>query len=244
MFFGRILRGYNAAMERRPYLVTSLTTGVCYASGDLLAQYIEMKQGKRTTYDTLRTCVFGVFGTVFAGPIYCAWFRKIDKMPSLIDRVVRWNQKRLITRNAFKDVTLGDKPVTIRLEAIEKPIIRSKTVLVCKVYADQFIFSVLYPIFFMVASGVMLDMARDTWPPSDDEKKETITLLQSFTKAVDNVKNKFVKIYVMDCALWPLVQMANFAFIPTAYQAVFVNAINVGWNAFLSYVSQDKDSGH
>ena len=123
-------------------------------------------------------------------------------------------------------------------DTIEKPIIRSKTVLVSKVYADQFIFSVIYPIFFMITSGIMLDMANDVI-----KEKNKLTFercKESFQKSIENVKNKFVKIYIADCAIWPLVQMANFAFVPAPLQPIFVNCINIGWNAFLSYVSQES----
>lgn len=163
-----------------------------------------------------------------------------------IERIVKWNEKRTLTNhfkielhkhlssNSIEDLSMKTFRTNYKahFDLIEKPIIRSKTVLVAKIYADQFIFSVIYPVFFMMSTGVALDMVN---------QKEEITL-QSFTntvkKAWTNVKNKFSQIYIADCAVWPLVQMANFAFIPAHLQSIFVNFVNIGWNTFLSYTSQ------
>ncbi len=243
----RILLAYNNALQAKPLLVTSLSTGVCYGVGDCIAQSIEKKQGKRESYDFRRLGVFTLFGTIAGGPIYYAWFSKIHNMPIFVENVVKWNQKRILTRkfkdelgkhitgNTINDLSMKTFRVSYKshFDTIEKPLIRSKTILVAKIYADQFIFSVLYPIFFMLTTGVMLDVAKEP------EKNMTVDgFSKSVSKAITNVKNKFVQIYVADCAVWPLVQMSNFAFIPAHLQPIFVNVMNIGWNTFLSYVSQ------
>ena len=73
----------------------------------------------------------------------------------------------------------------------------------------------------------------------DDKKIHTDLIKNSFSDSVENVKKKFLNIYITDCAVWPLVQMANFAFIPPHLQPIFVNGVNIFWNAFLCYSSQD-----
>lgn len=242
----KLLGLYNKALQAKPLLVTSLSTGVCYAAGDCIAQTIEKNQGKRNEYDLKRLGVFTIFGTIAGGPIYYAWFSKIHNMEIFIERIVKWNEKRTLANHFRTELhkhltsnTIGDLSMkTFRenykanFDLIEKPIIRSKTVLVAKIYADQFIFSVLYPVFFMMSTGVALDMVK---------QKEEITF-RTFTNSVEkawtNVKDKFAQIYVADCAVWPLAQMANFAFIPPHLQPIFVNFINIGWNTFLSYTSQ------
>jgi len=245
--FTRLLSGYNNALARRPILVTSLSTGFCYGSGDMLAQYIEKKQGTRVDYDYHRLAVFTGFGTMMAGPVYYSWFSKINKMPLFLENVVRWNQQRILTANFKKQ--LHEHIYNKKLEnfsmkqfreqfkhnfdTIDKPLIRSKTVLVSKVYADQFIFSVIYPVFFMISTGMLLDLTK---------RDKSKTILESFSDSIANVKAKFAKIYMADLAIWPLVQMANFAFIPAPIQPIFVNIVNIGWNAFLSYVS--RGNGH
>jgi hypothetical protein len=251
-----MLSFYNKALQRSPLFVTSLTTSFCYGVGDGIAQKIEIHQGKRTEIDKRRLGVFTLFGLALGGPIYYAWFSKIDKMPFLIEKIVKWNEQRLLTQHFRKQLSQNLKNNTLEdmsmkqfrlqfknnFENIEKPLIRSKTVLVAKIYADQFIFSVLYPIFFMITSGTMLHIANNMDLENYD-KNSVESVVESgktgFMKSWQNVKDKFAQIYVMDCALWPLVQMANFAFIPSHLQPIFVNAINIGWNTFLSYASQN-----
>lgn len=242
----KILELYNRALQSKPLLVTSLSTGVCYGIGDYIAQSIEKNQGNREQYDLKRLTVFTVFGTVAGGPVYYAWFNKIHNMEIFIERIVKWNERRTLT-NHFKSElhkhlttnSIGDMSMkTFRtnykkhFDLFEKPIIRSKTVLVAKIYADQFIFSVFYPVFFMMSTGVALDMVNQK------EKISIHNFFNSVKKSWTNVKNKYAQIYIADCAVWPLAQMANFAFVPSHLQPIFVNFINIGWNTFLSYTSQ------
>jgi hypothetical protein len=63
---------------------------------------------------------------------------------------------------------------------------------------------------------------------NQSEPISTTSFSNSISKAWSNVKNKFIQIYVADCAVWPLVQMANFAFIPSHLQPIFVNIVNIG----------------
>ncbi len=247
---------YNKALQRSPLFVTSLTTSFCYGVGDGIAQKIEIHQGKRSEIDKKRLSVFALFGLAFGGPVYYAWFSKIDKMPFLIEKIVKWNEQRILTHHFKNQLVHSIKNNNIEslsmrnfrvqhkniFDNIEKPLIRSKTVLVAKIYADQFIFSVIYPIFFMLTSGTMLHIANnmDEKDFSKNKDLDYNQLIKSgFNKSWQNVKDKFAQIYVMDCALWPLVQMANFAFIPSHLQPIFVNFINIGWNTFLSYASQN-----
>jgi hypothetical protein len=170
-------------------------------------------------------------------------------MPMFLENVVRWNQQRILTANFKKQLHehIYNKKIENfsmkqfreqfkhHFDTIDKPLIRSKTVLVSKVYADQFIFSVIYPVFFMISTGMLLDLTK-----RDHTSKKTIA--ESFYDSIENVKAKFLKIYMADLAIWPLVQMANFAFVPAPIQPIFVNIVNIGWNAFLSYVSRGQ--GH
>jgi hypothetical protein len=254
----RLFSAYNRLLHKYPLPVTSLTTGACYGAGDYLAQKIEIKQGKRTEIDTHRLSVFTLFGVVLGGPIYYTWFSKIDKMPILVESIVKWNQQRYltnefrkqlsqhITKNNVDKLSMQNFRVQYKntFDLIEKPMIRSKTILVSKIYADQFIFSVFYPIFFMLSTGVLLENSKkeDLEYIKTNKKLNTEKIKNSFNKSVENVKNKFAKIYVADCAVWPLIQMANFAFIPSQLQPIFVNTVNIFWNAFICYVSQD--GGH
>lgn len=254
MVIRAIFSAYNNALMHSPLSVTSLSSSVCYGAGDYIAQSIEIKQGKKEKIDWHRTAVFATFGLLMGGPTYHMWFNKIEKMPLLVESIVRWNQQRYLVRN-FKN-QLYDHLKTGNIESmsmknfrvqfketfdtIEKPIIRSKTVLCAKILADQFIFSSLYPIFFMVTTGVMLENStKEDWEYLKENKRPNVEKIAgSFTKAVTNAKDKWFNIYFTDCAVWPMLQMINFAFIPPHLHAIYVNALNIPWNAFLSYASQ------
>lgn len=233
-----LLSIYNKILKSRPLLITSISSGICYCAGDYIAQTIEKKQNKRNDYDYKRLAVFTTFGTFAGGPIYYAWFNKIHNMPIFIENIVKWNEKRILAKhfsNEFNsDMNLKTFAFNYKkhIDTIEKPVIRSKTILVAQIYADQFIFSVIYPIFFMITTGVMLDVVHTK------EKFTWNSFTDSIKKAWINVKDKYFQIYVADCAFWPLAQMANFAFIPPHLQPIFVNILNIGWNTFLSYTSQ------
>ena len=245
----RLLNAYNNALKSRPLFVTSVTTGVCYLTGDYIAQSIEKSQGKRDNWDHKRLGVFGVFGLIAGGPIYYTWFSKINNMPIFIENIVKWNEKRILSMHFRSELgkylrndKIGDMSMKkfrenykAHFDTIDKPIIRSKTILVAKIYADQFIFSILYPIFFMMSTGTMIHVVNN---PIKNYLDILNSVSQGFNKSWINVKNKFVQIYVADCAVWPLVQMANFAFVPGHLQPIFINFINIGWNTYLSYVSQ------
>ncbi len=243
----RLLSRYNKALESNPILVTSLTTGFCYGAGDVVAQSLEMKTNGKTEIDKKRLIVFTLFGTCLGGPIYYFWFAKVDTMPRILGTIARWNERRNLVFHFSRELehhtaknTIGSMSMKQfrmsykeNFDSIQKPLIRSKTILVAKIYADQFIFSPFYIVFFMMTTGTALEYKNN------EDQTVGANVSNAISKAWVGVKKKFIDIYITDCALWPLAQMANFAFVPTQYQAIFVNIINIGWNAFLSYASRN-----
>lgn len=65
------------------------------------------------------------------------------------------------------------------------------------------------------------------------------TAVPSWTDIVDksweHTKHVFWPTYAADCALWPVVQFFNFSYVPPRYRVMLVNAVNVGWFAFLAF---------
>jgi hypothetical protein len=115
-----------------------------------------------------------------------------------------------------------------------------KTILAGQVYADQFIFSAIYPVIFMMTTGIMIDNTKkEDFEYIKEHKFVNIQKIKdSYNKNWQNVKDKYLTIYATDCAVWPLAQIANFAFIPSIYQPIYVNILNIFWNAFICFVSQ------
>lgn len=257
-----LIRLYGSLMSSHPKLGTSLTTGLCYGIGDVTAQKLEKNQGKRQEYDWHRTLTFTAFGTFFGGPIYYIWFSKLAKTPALLERVVKYNETRTLHYKfgeKFREALYHNKLDTLsfknfreqfkqNFDNFEKPIVRSKTILTTKILLDQFVFSVFYPMFFLITSGVMLKTSKPLYnsifEKDENKKREMIQqcnmslFKKSLNEGITDVKNKFLDIYVLDCAVWPIAQMINFSFVPQHLQPVYVNILNIGWNTFLCYTAQ------
>ena len=245
-----LFRAYTRLLNEKPLITTSMSSAVCYFAGDILAQRIEISQQKRTKFDFHRTSVMTVFALTTAGPLYCMWFQKIHHINKIFDVFVKWNYERQLAgklRNTFskhiRDGKIEDMSMKKFIEINRNQfnqlnneiVFRSKTILAGQVYADQFIFSAIYPVIFMMGTGLLIDNTKR------DESGKIISV-DKFKKSLNNnwnkVKDKYLTIYMTDCAVWPLIQIGNFAFIPAIYQPIFVNFINIFWNAFICYVSQ------
>jgi len=246
-----LFRAYTHILNAKPLLITSISSCVCYCAGDQLAQYIELKTHKREKMDYQRTTVMTIFGLGVGGPIHYAWFKKVHHIDKLFEKLVKWNYERQLKAklvNSFskhiKDgqidnmsmKTFRDLHKTHFDKMNNEIVFRSKTILAGQVYADQFIFSAIYPIIFMMTTGIIIDNTkREDFDYIKEHKFINIQKIkESYNKNWNNVKNKYLTIY----AVWPLAQIANFAFIPAIYQPIYVNILNIFWNAFICFVSQ------
>lgn len=248
-----LLTAYNTFLKRFPILGTSISAGGCYILGDFVAQKVEIKLGERKEIDYHRLGVFGFFGTLVAGPIYYAWFNKLHDMPQILEKIVKWNKKRLVGRELLREFERHASKGTLEAmsmrkfipkhsQQLENAIVEKTTILVWKVLADQLFFSSTYPLIFMPGTYILLQ----------NTKKEDLSYLMehhhpnyskirtSFNESCENIKKKYFRIYASDWQFWPTAQMINFAFVQPHLQPVVTNMFNVGWNAYLCYVSQEK----
>lgn len=62
----------------------------------------------------------------------------------------------------------------------------------------------------------------------------------SLSQVKEHLAHEFKNTYLIDLAIWTPVQLFNFRYVPVLYQPVVVNCVNVGWNAYLSFV-QNRD---
>jgi len=245
-----LFRAYTRLLNDKPLITTSITSGVCYFTGDLLAQRIEISQEKRKKIDFHRTGVMTFFALTTAGPLYCLWFQKIHHINKIFDAVVKWNYERQLSsklRNTFTKHIREGKIENMSMKTFvevnrnqfdrlnNEIVFRSKTILAGQVYADQFIFSAIYPVIFMMGTGLLIDNTKR-------DENGILFSMNKFKNSFQNnwtkVKDKYLTIYMTDCAVWPLIQIGNFAFVPAIYQPIFVNFVNIFWNAFICYVAQ------
>jgi len=52
---------------------------------------------------------------------------------------------------------------------------------------------------------------------------------------LENIKDKFPRVYVYDNLFWPPVQMINFTVVPAKFRVLYVNVCNILWNTVLSF---------
>ncbi|KAE9603765.1 hypothetical protein Lal_00002263 [Lupinus albus] len=65
---------------------------------------------------------------------------------------------------------------------------------------------------------------------------------KSVPQIKEDVKRDFLPALVLEGAIWPIVQVANFRFIPVRYQLLYVNFFCLMDSCFLSWVEQQEDA--
>lgn len=58
---------------------------------------------------------------------------------------------------------------------------------------------------------------------------------------IDTLKKTIPTAYINSCKLWPAVTALNFWFVPLEFRALFGGAVAVGWNGYLSFLSQQAN---
>ncbi|KAJ8910514.1 hypothetical protein NQ315_002456 [Exocentrus adspersus] len=66
--------------------------------------------------------------------------------------------------------------------------------------------------------------------------------MKPMVKWNEEVKNKFVEVYVMDWCVWPPTQFINFYYVPVKYQVFYINFITMLYNVFLSYIKHREEA--
>ncbi|XP_021277663.1 PXMP2/4 family protein 4 isoform X2 [Herrania umbratica] len=65
---------------------------------------------------------------------------------------------------------------------------------------------------------------------------------KSFPQVKENVKRDFVPALILEGGVWPIVQVANFRYIPVRYQLLYVNVFCLLDSCFLSWIEQQEDA--
>lgn len=92
---------------------------------------------------------------------------------------------------------------------------KSLVVIGKKILADQVIASPFFSSTFFVGVGLL-------------EGYSTAEAWQEY-------KDKFLMVYLIDCAVWPPSQLINFLFVPAVYRVLYISILTVAWNVFMSY---------
>lgn len=85
-----------------------------------------------------------------------------------------------------------------------------------KILYDQFIMSPVCIIMFFYSAGWMYR--------------------QTNRECAEELKSKFLTVYITDWMVWPFAQFLNFYYLHPRYRVVYVNFVTMLYNVFLSYV--------
>ncbi|KAK6129697.1 hypothetical protein DH2020_036563 [Rehmannia glutinosa] len=62
------------------------------------------------------------------------------------------------------------------------------------------------------------------------------------TQVKEDVKRDFLPALILEGGVWPVVQVANFRFVPVRYQLLYVNSFCLLDSCFLSWIEQQEDA--
>ncbi|XWS72031.1 hypothetical protein CRYUN_Cryun02cG0005700 [Craigia yunnanensis] len=65
---------------------------------------------------------------------------------------------------------------------------------------------------------------------------------KSVAQVKEDVKRDFLPALILEGGVWPIVQVANFRYVPVRYQLLYVNIFCLLDSAFLSWIEQQKDA--
>lgn len=108
----------------------------------------------------------------------------------------------------------------IRLRLLLKP--NSFRFVAAKVAADGFLFGPLDLLVFFTYMGFSTG--------------------KSVPQIKEDVKRDFLPALVLEGGIWPIVQVANFRYVPVRYQLLYVNFFCLLDSCFLSWVEQQQDA--
>ncbi|XP_042498088.1 protein Mpv17 isoform X4 [Macadamia integrifolia] len=69
-----------------------------------------------------------------------------------------------------------------------------------------------------------------------------LSMGKSIDQVKEDVKRDFLPALILEGGIWPLVQVANFRFVPVRYQLLYVNVFCLLDSAFLSWLEQQQDA--
>ena len=151
---------YNGYLERHPLLTKSITSGVMYGCGDVIAQVVEQGTDYKKSYKDYiisykRTGIFFLFGIFIAGPSYHYWFNYLNELPAALWSLKQSNQRWRILR-AYAILKSHGIDVKLDMEKMPKAAKIGKwTSKFVKIAVDQLVFSSLYTLIFFVSIGGM-----------------------------------------------------------------------------------------
>mmetsp|Transcript_2822 Transcript_2822/g.4696 ORF Transcript_2822/g.4696 Transcript_2822/m.4696 type:complete len:327 (-) Transcript_2822:96-1076(-) len=156
------LTKYNDLLERKPLLTKSITTGVMYGAGDVLAQYVENMQldekdadKNKDWFNYKRLAVFTTFGTVVGGPAFHYWYNYLNEVPAMLLQLKRSRQRGKILRSYAYLKSFGIEVILDKAKLPKTAPLGKWQNKFVKLVADQALFASAYLLVFFMGVGTM-----------------------------------------------------------------------------------------
>eukprot|EP00929_Paragymnodinium_shiwhaense_P123985 TRINITY_DN9869_c0_g1_i1.p1 TRINITY_DN9869_c0_g1~~TRINITY_DN9869_c0_g1_i1.p1 ORF type:complete len:385 (+),score=76.86 TRINITY_DN9869_c0_g1_i1:67-1221(+) len=214
-------RAYGIALQRAPVVTSSATAGFLYGTGDYVAQRLEKaynveSHGKKG-YNYERTARMVIFGCVVAGPCLRIWYSVLDRMTSVF--CYRFVAMDTSAASASWLSTIGKM---YRKEPVEKLTAKRRGTF-AKIILDQLFFQAPFLNFYFGAMGLLEGKSIvDSW---------------------DVCRQNFHDAWVYAMIFWSPAQFVNFWWVPLHHQVLYVSAVSVVWQTFLSLLFHTRDYG-
>ncbi|KZV28012.1 hypothetical protein F511_35240 [Dorcoceras hygrometricum] len=215
----RLWRWYQNCLATHPVKTQVISSGLIWGVGDIAAQTVTQSTSRKNYFDFSEVGANG-FAPDF---VYCSCLMEWDE-----NRELKINWKRVATTSLFGLGFVGpvghfwyeglDRFIRLRLQL--RP--NSFRFVGTKVAVDGIIFGPLDLLVFFTYMGFSTG--------------------KSATQVKEDVKRDFLPALILEGGIWPVVQVANFRFIPVRYQLLYVNFFCLLDSCFLSWIEQQEDA--
>ncbi|MBA0622231.1 hypothetical protein Gotri_009233 [Gossypium trilobum] len=216
----RIWKWYKSCLSLHPVKTQVVSSGFLWGIGDVGAQYItHFTTNTRLQYKSLL-----LVGLMLSGPL--ALYLACVKQDSEQEFIIDWKRVAITSMFGFGFVGPAghywyeglDRFIKLRLQ------LRPKSVkfVAAKVAMDGLIFGPFDLFVFFSYMGLSTG--------------------KSVPEVKADVKRDFIPALILEGGIWPIVQIANFRYVPVRYQLLYVNIFCLLDSAFLSWIEQQKDA--
>ncbi|KAF8407051.1 hypothetical protein HHK36_006176 [Tetracentron sinense] len=221
----KLWKWYQKCLTVHPVKTQIISSGFLWGVGDIAAQTI--------THSTLKkhhqNSVMGtILNAVAMFSIHTEIVKWVPYALQAADEEFKINWKRVAITSMFGFGFVGpvghfwyeglDRFIRLRLQLQPK----SLRFVATKVAIDAIIFGPLDLFVFFTYMGFSTG--------------------KSVAQVKEDVKRDFLPALILEGGVWPIVQVANFRFIPVRYQLLYVNVFCLMDSAFLSWIEQQQDA--
>lgn len=222
--------------------------GGCLKTGD---------ERKPAGLDWKRVAVFFCFGTLISGPAMHYWYHALDKVPRVIISLKKLVNNSIVPKIANLHgvtVSVGHWEVKIAKLIADQTVFGAPLLLVffMGIGIMMELPTFIYDQYNTATAKNSTSGHRETDPrlkpvtnvvSSSVESKETIKVSaydKLIMKAWKQTKEVYLGTYLLECCVWPPVQLINFTYMPLRFQFLFVSTAQLLWNVVLSLIANSN----